>query len=75
MNDNKRLGYNGSSAWLKADSDSAELTNLMNCDFCSNGFKIRNNDNIFNQSNQTFLYMAFAENPFVASNGDPANAG
>ena len=75
INDNKRLGYNGSSAWIKPDSTGAELTNLMNCDFCSNGFKLRNNDSIFNQSNQTFIYMAYAENPFVASNGDPANAG
>ena len=74
MNDNKRLGYNGSSAWIKADSNSAELTNLVNCDFLSNGFKLRNNNDIYNDSGETFIYMAFAEAPLVGSNDIPANA-
>ena len=74
MNDNKRLGYNGSSAWLKADGNDAELTNLVNCDLLSNGFKLRNNNDIFNDSGETFVYMAFAEEPLVSSNGIPATA-
>tara|TARA_R100001443_G_scaffold115980_1_gene135088 strand:- start:6242 stop:7288 length:1047 start_codon:yes stop_codon:yes gene_type:complete len=74
MNDNKRLGYNGSSAWIKADSNSAELTNLVNCDFLSNGFKVRNADSIFNQSGVSQIYMAFAEAPLVGSNNIAANA-
>ena len=73
MNDNKR-GINGGSNWLKADSSGAELTNLVNCDFLSNGFKLRNNNDIFNDSGETFIYMAFAEEPLVSSNGVPATA-
>jgi hypothetical protein len=33
-------------------------------DFVSNGIKIRGNGNGQNQNGQTFLYIAFAENPF-----------
>ena len=73
MNDNKR-GINGGSNWLKADGSDAELTNLVNCDFLSNGFKLRNNNDIFNDSGETFIYLAFAESPIVSSNGVPAVA-
>ena len=43
----------------------------------SNGFKIGGNDSISNESGITYIYMAFAENPFVTStdNGSiPATA-
>ena len=33
-----------------------------------------NTGNQTNQSGQTFVYMAFAEAPFVNSNGVPCNA-
>ena len=74
MNDNKR-GINGGSNWLKADGSDAELTNLVNCDLLSNGFKLRNNNDIFNDSGETFIYMAFSEESIVSSNGIPAVAG
>ena len=32
-------------------------------DFLSNGFKLRNTNNRYNQSGQTYVYMAFAEQP------------
>ena len=73
MNDNKR-GVNGGSNWLKADGSNAELTNLVNCDLLSNGFKLRNNNDIFNDSGETFIYMAFAEAPLVGSNNVPCTA-
>ena len=73
MNDNKR-GINGGSNWFKADGSNAELTNLVNCDLLSNGFKLRNNNDIFNDSGETFIYMAFAEAPLVGSNNVPATA-
>jgi hypothetical protein len=73
INDNKR-GGNGGANWIKADSDAAELTNLTNPDFVSNGFKIRNSNAIFNENNSTFIYMAFAEHPFVSSKGVPVTA-
>ena len=72
--DNKRSTYNGDSRWLKADYNDAELTNLVNPDFLSNGFKIRNSNAIYNTSGSSYIYIAFAESPFVNSNGVPNNA-
>jgi len=43
-------------------------------DFLSNGFKCRDNANEINTSGDKYVYMAFAEQPFVNSNGVPANA-
>ena len=42
-------------------------------DFLSNGIKIRSNSDI-NNSGNTFVFMAFADSPFVNSSGVPANA-
>ncbi len=43
-------------------------------DFLSNGFKMRGNWTSTNKSGNTYVYMAFAENPFVATNGIPTTA-
>ena len=43
-------------------------------DILSNGFKIRVNNSENNTSGKTYIYMAFAEQPFVNSKGVPANA-
>ena len=43
-------------------------------DFLSNGFKIRTSGNGHNTSGHTYLYVAFAQNPFVNSNGVPSNS-
>ena len=67
ITDNRRLGYNGSSAWIKADDSGAELTNLANPDLLSNGFKLQNNNDIYNKNTQTYIFMAFAESPFVSN--------
>jgi len=72
--DAARSPYNGDSKWLKVDSAAAELTNLVNPDFLSNGFKIRSSDDIYNDSGETFIYAAFAEAPLVNSGGVPGNA-
>jgi hypothetical protein len=37
-------------------------------DFCSNGFKYRQGGGTFNQSGGTYIYVAFAENPFKYAN-------
>jgi len=42
-------------------------------DFLSNGFKLRDNAGEFTQA-VSYIYMAFAEAPFVNSNGVPCNA-
>jgi len=43
-------------------------------DFLSNGFKFRNTSTDNNASGGTYIYMAFAENPFVTSGGIPVTA-
>ena len=40
----------------------------------SNGFKLRSSDAFLNASGGTYIYMAFAEQPFVTSTGVPATA-
>ena len=43
-------------------------------DFVSNGIKIRTTNGDINTSGANYIYMAFAETPFVNSNGVPCNA-
>ena len=76
MNDNKRSPFNVSSAKLETHLGSAE-SSFVALDFLSNGFKIRTNDADMGASGGTYIYMAFAENPFVTSTGNgsiPATA-
>jgi hypothetical protein len=77
MYDNKRLGYNPIDVWLRANGSDAEGANVISgddIDLYSNGFKLRNSDNTINASGTTYIYMAFAENPFVTSTGIPTTA-
>jgi len=71
--DNKRLGYNPSNYKLVPNSSSAESTSIR-LDFLSNGFKIRSLGGPINASGDSFIYMAFAENPLVGTNNIPATA-
>ena len=73
MFDNKRIGYNIANYSSKANDTDAEATSTY-LDFVSNGFKIRNAAADLNSSGQTFVFTAFAEQPFVNSNGVPCNA-
>ena len=43
-------------------------------DFVSNGFKIRTTNGDINTSGGNYIFMAFAENPFVTSTGIPTTA-
>ena len=72
--DNKRSPINQVQANLQANSTNAEVTNTVYLDFLSNGVKFRNTDNDGNLSGGTYVYFAFAENPFVTSTGVPATA-
>ncbi len=72
--DNKRNTYNQMSGRLFPDSTAAESTDGdNNIDFLSNGFKMRTSNGDTNAAS-AFIYMAFAEAPFVNSNGVPCNA-
>ncbi len=74
MYDNKRLGYNVVANWLEADDNQAEGTGSNQIDILSNGFKLRATNTAINASGGTYIYMAFAEEPLVSSNGVPAVA-
>ena len=43
-------------------------------DFLSNGFKLRGTDNETNDNGDVHIYMAFAQRPFVSSEGVPSTA-
>jgi len=75
--DNKRpADSNPVDSSLAADSTAAETTGDSNTtfDFLSNGFRTNGNSGNNNSSGQKYIYMAFAENPFVTSTGVPATA-
>ena len=72
--DNKRDAYNVNFKFLKPNTSEAENTGVNRCDFTSNGFKWRDTNTKFNQSGETYIYMAFAENPFVSSGAVPVTA-
>ena len=75
IRDAKRDIDNPAQHRLLANTHDAEVVaSSQDTDFLSNGFKIRNSDSGYNTSGATYIYMAFAENPFVNSNGVPNNA-
>ena len=75
--DNKRDdGFNPRNSYLMPNENSAEDANnsSVDTDFTSNGFKLRATTGAMNGDGETFLYMAFAESPFVSSAGVPTTA-
>ena len=71
--DNKRSPINIVGGYLRPNSSGATVSNDV-IDFLSNGFKLRTSAGSWNPNGGTFIYMAFAENPFVASNFNVATA-
>ena len=75
MFDNKRDAFNLTQKKLRANSNAAENDNSSKgIDFLAQGFKLRTSNGEFNGSGGNWIYMAFAENPFVSSTGVPATA-
>ena len=71
--DNKRDTDNAVSQILYPDLSSSEDSASV-LDFVSNGVKIRNSGSGGINHSGTYIYMAFAENPFVTSKGIPGTA-
>jgi hypothetical protein len=71
--DDKRLGYNGGDRSLAPNTTAAEETGQGKIDFLSNGFKLRTTSANQNAS-ALYVYMAFAEEPLVSTNGNAATA-
>jgi hypothetical protein len=75
INDTARATYNPSQQYMRPNETSAEGTSSAHqIDILSNGFKIRSSDTAYNTLNNTYIYMAFAEEPLVGTNGIPATA-
>jgi hypothetical protein len=73
MQDSKRIGFNPENERLYASDSAAEQT-INFIDLLSNGFKCITTDAGANGSGDNFIYMAFAENPFVTSTSIPTTA-
>ena len=69
MLDSARSPSNDVDDFLYSNKSDAELADTTaDVDFLSNGFKLRNTTTDQNLSGSTYIYMAFAENPFKYSN-------
>tara|TARA_R100001480_G_scaffold1541_2_gene4808 strand:- start:419 stop:1459 length:1041 start_codon:yes stop_codon:yes gene_type:complete len=66
MHDNKRAPYNSNNKTLYPNLNNPEATE--DFDMLSNGFKLRESGGGYNADGGTYIYMAFAQNPLVASN-------
>ena len=66
-------GFNIHSRLLEANGAGAEQSSGTNqgIDMFSNGFKLLEDNGNLNGSGQTYIYMAYAQNPFVTSTGIP----
>ena len=73
MFDNKREGFNQSNDTIYANAADAEGA-AGRCNLLSNGFKLTTASTHLNTDGGVFVYMAFAESPFVNSKGVPTNA-
>jgi hypothetical protein len=67
MYDTSRDTYNLAQNYLTPDSSGNESTGKGTLDFLSNGFKLRSTNSSVNTSAKTYVYIAFAENPFKNS--------
>ena len=73
--DSKRTPFNEMDGHLFPNATTVETTGSEEIDFLSNGFKIRGNNAGNNRSAEAFIYMAFAEHPFIGSSSiSPATA-
>jgi hypothetical protein len=65
--DATRNPYNPTTCYLSADGSAQEYCDVPFFDFVSNGLKLRTNNAAANGSGNTYIYAAFAENPFKYS--------
>ena len=74
--DNKRdpINIDNNNVLCPHTNGATLVANENDLDFLSNGIKIGSTDGNVNQSGYSLIYMAFAEAPFVNSNGVPCNA-
>jgi hypothetical protein len=75
IHDTTRQTYNEDERILQPNTGGAEATNsLWGVDILSNGFKWRNDGEVFNYSGYSYIFAAFASSPFGGSGVSPATA-
>jgi hypothetical protein len=74
MYNNKTKGFNTENDYIQPDTSSTENSDTDQIDIISNGFKLMSTDSGTNGNNYDHIFWAFAAQPLVSSNGDPANA-
>ena len=77
INDHKRNPFNEVDHFIWANASGPEYDGAgisLDMDFLSNGFKLKTSRAEINNTGATYIYMAFAENPFVTSTGIPTTA-
>ena len=75
IQDNKRTSFNVQKKSLFANLTDVETDSTNDAvDFLSNGFKFKSDTANYNTDGDAYIYMAFAEQPFVTSTGVPATA-
>mgnify|MGYP003115492180 CR=1 FL=1 len=76
IRDNKINPFNVTESFLEANGTVAEQTDpgFSSIDLLSNGFKHRGVGGDTNVSGSDYIFMAFAESPFVSSSGVPTTA-
>jgi hypothetical protein len=67
--DNKRIGFNPNNYYVEPNNSNAESADTDKILLLSNGFKLISTSASWNSSGGTYIYMAFAENPFTSSKG------
>lgn len=73
--DTKRESINPNNKYINvAEADSQGENSIFDVDFLSNGFKLRNSNAGLNGNNYSYVFMAFAGNPFTTSTGVPTTA-
>ena len=66
-------GNGGVTNSFQPNTNAAQAANER-MDWLSNGFKLRTSSTTWNTSGGTYIYIAFAEHPFVSSKGVPTTA-
>ena len=74
LHDSKRDGFNDDNEYLRPNLTDAESSGINRIRLLSNGFSVPTTDKSHNVNGNNYLYMAFAEEPLVSTNGTPATA-
>ena len=72
--DSKREGYNLNDTELQPNNSGIESTDQTSIDILSNGFKCRNSNGNTGGNGEPYIYLAFASEPLVSTNGNAATA-